>query len=121
MFRKPFNNLYDNNKVSKDELLEICPVDSTPVMLFGNPNFHKPVVDNMPKFRSNLPTIKTPGYNLAQFLTPILERLTHNQFIVKDSFSFAKEIAKYDSSLFMARLDAESLFTNIPLKEAMNN
>ena len=54
-------------------------------------------------------------------MTPILERLTHNQFIVKDSFSFAKEIAKYDSSLFMARLDAESLFTNIPLKEAMNN
>ena len=52
---------------------------------------------------------------------PILEPLTHNEFTVKDSFSFAKEITKYDSSLFMASLDVESLFTNIPLKETVNN
>ena len=50
-----------------------------------------------------------------------MEPLTHNEFTVKDSFSFAKEITKYDSSLFMASLDVESLFTNIPLKETINN
>ena len=44
-----------------------------------------------------------------------------NLLTVKDSFSFAKEITKYDSSLFMASLDVESLFTNIPLKETINN
>ena len=54
-------------------------------------------------------------------MIPILEPLTHNEFTVKDSFSFAKEITKYDSSLFMASLDVELLFTNIPLKEAINN
>ena len=69
----------------------------------------------MPKFRPILSAINNPGYNLAKFLIPILEPLTHNEF------SFAKEITKYDSSLFMASLDVESLLTNIPLKEAINN
>ena len=120
-FRKLFNNLYDNNKISKDELLKICPVGSRPGILYGNPKIHNPVVDNIPKFRPILSVINTPGYNLAKFLMRILEALTHNEFTVKDSFSFAKEITKYDSSLFMASLDVESLFTNIPLKETINN
>ena len=75
----------------------------------------------MPKFRPILSAINTPGYNLAKFLIPILEPLTQNEFTVKDSLSFAKEITKYDSSLFMASLDVESLFTNIPIKETINN
>ena len=54
-------------------------------------------------------------------MIPFLEPLTHNEFTVKDSFSFAKEITKYDSSLFMASLDVESLFTNISSKETINN
>ena len=66
-FRKLFNNLYDNNKISKDELLKICPVGSRPGILYGNPKVHKPVVDNMPKFRPILSAINTPGYNLAKF------------------------------------------------------
>ena len=72
----------------------------------------------MPKFRPILSAINTPRYNLSKFLIPILEPLTHNEFTVK---SFAKEITKYDSSLFMASPDVESLFTNIPLKETINN
>ena len=74
----------------------------------------------MPKFKPILSAINTPGYNLAKFLIPTLEPLTQNEFMVKDSFSFAKEIRNYDSSLFMASLDVESLFTNIPLKETIN-
>ena len=65
--------------------------------------------------------INTPAYNLAKFLIPIQEPLTHNEFTVKDSFSFAKDIITYDSSLYMASLDVESLFTNIPLNETINN
>ena len=54
-------------------------------------------------------------------LIPISEPLTHNEFTVKVSFTFAKEITNYDSSLFMASPDVESLFTNIRLKETINN
>ena len=75
----------------------------------------------MPNLRPILSPIYTPGYNLAKFLIPILEPLTHNEFTVKNSFSFAKEITNYDSSLFMSSLVVESLFTNIPLKETINN
>ena len=75
----------------------------------------------MTKFWPILSAINTPGYKLAKFLIPILEPLTQNEFTVKDSFSFARKTAKYDSSLFMPILDVESLFTNIPLKETINN
>ena len=70
-FRKLFNNLYDNNKISKDELLKICPVGFRPGILYGNPKFHKPVVENMPKLRPILSAINTPGYNLVKLLIPI--------------------------------------------------
>ena len=120
-FRKIFNNLYGYNKISKDELLKNCPVGPRPGILHGNPEVRKPVNVNMPKFRPILPATNTPGYNYAKFLTPILESLTHNEFTVKDSFSFAKEITNCDSSLFMAIVDVKSLFTNIPLKETLNN
>ena len=51
----------------------------------------------------------------------VLEPLTHNEFTIKDSFSFAKEITTYDSSLCIASLDDEPLFTNITLNETINN
>ena len=67
----------------------------------------------MPKCRPILSAINTPGHNFAKFLIPVLEPLTHNEYTVNDSFSFAKEITKYDSSVFMASLDVKSIFTNI--------
>ena len=97
------------------------PKNSRPGILYGNPKIHKPVVNNLPKFQPILSATNTPGYLLAKFLIPILELLTHNEFTIKDSFNFAKEITTYDSSLHMASLDVESLFTNIPLSETINN
>ena len=72
---------------------------------------HQPVVNNLPKFGPVLSAINTPRYNRAKFLIPILEPLTHNEFTIKDSFNFSNEITTYDSSLNMASLAAESLFT----------
>ena len=102
-FRNLFNNLYGNNKISKDEFLKICPVGSRPGILYANLKVLKPVVANMPKFRPILSAINTPGYNHTKFMMSILEPLTHNEFTVIDSFSFANEITNYDSSLFMAK------------------
>ena len=64
--------------------------------------------------------IKTPSYNIAKHLVPILEPITTNKFTIKNSFEFAKEVIEQNSGLFMASLDVESLFTNIPLKETIN-
>ena len=78
------------------------------------------MIDNCPPFRPILSAIKTPSYNIAKYLVPILEPITTNKFTIKNSFEFAKEVTEQGSGLFMASLDVESLFTNIPLEEAIN-
>ena len=45
---------------------------------------------------------------------------TSNQFTLKDSFEFVKIICEQDAALFMASLDVDSLFTNVPLEESIN-
>ena len=41
---------------------------------------------------------------------------TSNEFTVKDTFCFAKEIVEQESFLVTGSLDVNSLFTNIPLE-----
>ena len=41
-------------------------------------------------------------------------------YTVKNNSEFAKEIAEQDPRLFMASLDVESLFTNIPLEKTVS-
>ena len=57
---------------------------------------------------------------MVKYLNPILSRLTTTEFTVKYSFDFAEEVVNYDHNLYMASLDVESLFTNIPLEETIN-
>ena len=49
-----------------------------------------------------------------------MNSITSNEFIVKDTFCFAKEIVEQNSSLVMGSLDVDSLFTNIPLDETID-
>ena len=60
------------------------------------------------------------SYNLAKFLVPILEPLTTNQYVCKDSFSFAADVRQQNPDLYMASFDVDSLFTNIPLDETID-
>ena len=55
-------------------------------------------------------------------LRVILSAFTTNHFSIKDSFSFATEISSLSdsSSYFMASFDIKTLFTNIPLEEAVS-
>ena len=59
-------------------------------------------------------------YKLAKFLLPFLTPLTENEHTVTDSFHFAEEIRKQDPNLYMASLDVDSLFANIPLDETID-
>ena len=74
-FKQLFKDLLDNDKISKDKYDKICPRGSRPGILYGNLKIHKPVVNNLPKFRSILSVINTPGYKIVKFLIPILELL----------------------------------------------
>ena len=46
--------------------------------------------------------------------------ITSNEFTVKDTFCFAKEIVEQDCSLVMGSLDVDSLFTNILLDKTID-
>ena len=85
--------------------------------MYESPKVHKAVINNCPKFRPILSTIGTPTYKLAKLLVLILSRPTSNEFLVHDSFSFADEVCVFFPNHFMASLDVESSFTNIPLNE----
>ena len=64
--------------------------------------------------------IGKPTYKLANFLLPFLTPLIENEYNVTDSFHFAEEIYKQGPNSYMASLDVEILFTNIPLNETIN-
>ena len=87
-------------------------------ILYGLPKIHKCDVP----LRPILSAIGTAGYNLAKFFVPLLSAFTTNHFSIKDSFSFATEISSLpdSNSYFIASFDIKSLFTNIPLEEAVS-
>ena len=90
---------------------------SQPGLLYGLPKTHKQDVP----LRPILSAINTFNYKLAKFLVPLLCSITSNQYTVKDSFSFAKEIANLSfPNVTMASFDVKSLYTNIPLEETIS-
>ena len=113
--------LYDKGCFTKSQYLKICPSGSKPGILYGQAKVHKPVKDNCPSLRPILSAIGTPTYDLGKFLVPILKPLTENEYTVHDSFSFPNDVRKLSSKNLMDSLDVESLFTNIPLEETIDN
>ena len=96
------------------------PVGSQPGKMYGNCKVHKTPIDGCPPLRPILSAINTTTYNLAKFIVPILEPITKNSFVVKDSFSFVEDLKKQNPKHFMASFDVESLFSNIPLNETID-
>ena len=80
---------------------------------------HKKVLDQCLSFRPILSAIKTSSYNSTKFLVPLIDSITNNNFTVKNSFEFSKEICEQNPKYSMASLDVESLFANIPLEETI--
>ena len=112
--------LENEGKISDKEYELIYPRGSRTGILYGSPKVHKPVINNCPKFHPILLMIGTPTYQLAKFLVPILSPLTSDEFSVHDSFSFADEVSSFFPDHFMASIDVESLFTNLPLDEVID-
>ena len=106
--------------ISLDLYKSLYPQGSQPGIMYGLSKIHKPLVDGFPKLRPILSALNTSTYKWAKFFVPLLKDLTYNDFTIKDSFEFAKNITEQDSKLFMASLDIESLFTNVPLDETIS-
>ena len=113
--------LHDKESLTDMLYKNISPVGCRPEILYGQAKYHKPVINSCPSFRPILDPINTQSYKLATFLVLILSSLAINEYTVKDSFVFAKEITNTDCNYVMASLDVEGLFTNIPLEETIKN
>ena len=106
-----------NDIISKELYSELHATGSQPGIIYGLPKIHKP---NCP-LRPILSAIGTHNYKLSKYLVPILAPLTINEYTVKDSFTFAKELTSLNyTNCVMASFDVKSLFTNIPLRETID-
>ena len=88
--------------------------------MYGSSEIHEPLVNGFPKLRPILCALNTSTYKWAKFFVPLLRHLTSNEFTLKDSFEFTKIICDQDARFFMASLDVDYLFTNVPPEETIN-
>ena len=106
--------------IGEDLYKSLYPQGSQPGIMYGSSKIHKPLVNGFPKLRLILSALKTGTYKWANVFVPLLRHLTSNEFTLKNSFEFAKIIYEQDAGLFMASLNVNSLFTNVPLDETIN-
>lgn len=118
--RSFLKKLHQYGKISKATFNSLYPIGSRPGVIYGLAKVHKALADGFPKFRPILSTIGTCSYNLAKFCVPILKDITENEFSIKNTFDFGKEVLQQDASLFMGSLDVEALFTSLPLDETID-
>jgi hypothetical protein len=87
-------------------------------VLFCNPKVHK---EELP-LRPIISTTNSYNYKLPKYLTKLLEGARQKpKSYIKDSFSFARLIQTKQPTMndIMISLDVESLFTNVPVYEAI--
>ena len=90
--------LKEKQEISDKVYNELYPTGSKPGTLNGLCKIHKSIVDGVSPFHPILSAIRTPTYKLAKFFVPLLEPLTYNQYSIKDSFSFCKELKHFNTS-----------------------
>ena len=87
--------------ISEQLYQEIYPRGSQPGIMYGLSKIHKPLINNFPKLCPILSAINTATYSWAEFFVPLLKCFTMNQFTLKDSFEFAKNIINQNWNCFI--------------------
>ena len=75
--------LNDSQVISDTEYKKLKPRGSRFGILYGLCKIHKSLINNCPPFHPILSAIKTPSYNIAKYLVPLLEPITTNKFTIK--------------------------------------
>ena len=86
--------LIASDNISEETRRSLKSVGTRSGIMYGLCKVHKDIINNCPPFRPILSAINTPTYKLAEFLVPILKSLTSNEYTVKGSFAFAREIVE---------------------------
>ena len=114
-----YHNMHPHfmNVTKKQVLKCMYPTSASTPSLYGLPKTHKP---GNP-MRPIISAVGSFNHEAAKWLSNIQAALRHHSTIVRDTFSFVKEIQKNDlRGCVMASFDVKSLFTNIPWKFTTN-
>ena len=112
--------LKNENAISEETYNKLRPICSKPGTLHGSAKAHKPFKNGLPQFRPILSVIGTPTYKLAKFLVTDLSDITQNEFTIKDSVTFVDGILTQNSDVYIASLDVDAIFTNIPVDKTID-
>ena len=96
----------------------LSPYNSLTTQIYGLPKIHKP---NMP-LRPIVCTIDSPTYQIAKFLFCIISPLTGNTDSFISNLSQFVDIirdTKLDPGDLVVSFDVKSLFTNVPINDAV--
>ena len=115
--------MFNRGEINEDDQKLMRPRSAQIGRAHGLPKIHKEYT-NLPPFRPIIDTTNTPYYEVGKFLTSLLEPLTKNQYVVKDSFEAVdriKDIPKeyFEQGYKYVSFDLESLFTSVPLKKTI--
>ena len=101
------DNLYNHNDLSKDNYKFLKPCACKLGVMYGLCKVHKTTTDNdnVPAFRLLLSAIDTGNYNLSKLFVSTLKQFGINEYTVKESFSFSKEILDQNPNTFMVSFD----------------
>ena len=88
----------------------------SPACLCGLPKIHKALVDGHPNYRPIISQIGSSTYKIAKYL---LDFITKDEYMLKDSSELVSMIDKQDHNSFMCSFDLDYLFTKVPLEETI--
>ena len=111
--------LEDRHLMDRNTRLKLVPSQNRPPQMYGLPKIHKP---DRP-MRPIVSSIGSPTYYLAKELTQILSPLVGNSpHHITNSSQFAQLNAgtSVGESDKMVSFDVKSLFTRVPVKEAVS-
>ena len=88
-----------------------------PGYIYGNPKVHKD--ENNPPLRPIISQIGTPTYEVAKRLNEILTPSIPAKHMIKSTQEFIDISRAFKSNGYLASLDVESLFTNVPVDDTI--
>ena len=119
MIHDNLQKLLRNKEITRDLRQRLEPSHSNVPFLYGLPKVHKADIPMLPIVN----TRGSPTYNLAQHLAGVIAPLTgKTSSFVKNAPHFVEKVnkLKVPDSTIMVNFDVKSLFTNVPILEALH-
>ena len=117
-------SLFKRGELKEHQHKNLRPKNARAGCAHALPKIHR-TFTVLPKFRTIVDTNSTCYYNVGSYLTELLNPLTQNEFIIKDSLDAANKIKSFPPEVFdggyiFAFFNVESLLTYVPLQLTIN-